>query len=340
MAIKKTKSSKQFKAKLAKAIAAMKARRAAAAKPALTAGVTRATASRVLANGVGATPQKAFGASSKTFSLAGWDAKLPHHIPLPRSVGPYTPIRATRRVNISSRCNVIGTFMLSDGDWNETIMVSDVAGGSNINAPNNAANTTLSLDGLGDAASVVPSALSVQVMCPTSLQTASGIVYMGVMNTQALIAGRAETWDSWCEKFVQFQNPRLLAASRLALRGVQINSYPLNMTECSKFTPLARDSDTTYTFGATASQPTGWAPIVIYNPNSVDLELLITCEFRVRFDLDHPASASHTHHGVSSDSQWDSLVRKAVSLGHGVRDIAEVVADVGTVVQGLRALAL
>lgn len=266
-----------------------------------------------------------------------WDAKHPAHLALPRAVGPYTTIRATRRVEVNTHANVIGAFQeghatTNHGRWSEIVMVSDVTTGNPINGPTNAQTTTIDLAGLGSAATLVPSAISVQIMCPTALQTASGIIYAGVMNTQAGIGGRTESWHSYMNKFVQFQNPRLLAASKLALRGVQINSYPLNMTEVSKFTPLQKESDGNITFSENESEPIGWAPIVIFNPNGADLELLITVEYRVRFDLDHPASASHTHHPIASDSTWDRMTRNAVALGNGVADIADVVANTGMAV--------
>lgn len=306
-------------------------------------GANRTYATRVLATGVGGTARRAFG-SMTGHTLACWDAKHLHHLPLPRAVGPYTVIRATKRVQISTYANIIGTIQVggaySDaGSWSTICMISDVTSSGNINGPNNAHVTVLPLDGLGGAATLVPSALSVQVMCPTALQTASGIVYAGVMNTQAQISGRGETWNSYMDKFVQFQNPRLLAASKLALRGVQMNSYPLNMSEVSRFTSLAQNSAGILTLSADKFVPVGWAPIVIYNPNGVTLELLITMEFRVRFDLDNPASASHSHHPIASDSVWDSLVRKATSLGNGVCDIADVVANTGMAVGKAMAVA-
>ncbi|APG78107.1 hypothetical protein [Beihai weivirus-like virus 21] len=301
-------------------------------------GASRSVATRVLATGVGASVPKAFG-SVAGYGLHCWDAKHLAHLPLPRAVGPYTTIRATRRIQISTHANVIGTFQCGSNmpeqhfDWSEAVMVTDVVSGSAITAPSNAQLITLDLGGLGDAATLVPSALSVQIMCPTALQSASGIVYAGVMNTQTAIAGRNETWDSYMEKFVQFQNPRLLAASKLALRGVQINSYPLNMTEVSKFTPLCKLADSSaFTLDGASIEPAGWAPIVIFNPSGASLELLITMEFRVRFDLDHPASASHTHHPVASDALWDRMVKGAVALGNGVVDIADVVANTGMAV--------
>jgi hypothetical protein len=266
-----------------------------------------------------------------------WDAKHPSHLALPRAVGPYTTIRATRRREINTHCNIIGAFheghqSTEHDNWSEIVMISDVASTSPINGANNAQTTTIDLGGLGPAATLVPAALSVQIMCPTALQGAAGIVYAGVMNTQAAIGGRSDTWNAYMEKFVQFQNPRLLAASKLALRGVQINSYPLNMTEVSRFTALRKEEDKTLTFGETNAEPIGWAPIAIFNPSGATLELLITVEYRVRFDLDHPASASHKYHPIASDSTWDKMTRGAVALGNGVMDIADVVANTGMAV--------
>lgn len=295
---------------------------------------TRSNAARILASGVGASVPRAFGDVGGR-SLACWDAKNPQHLPLPRAVGPYTTIRATRRVSTGTRVNLIGTFQ-GNGEWNRWLYISDANATQPINATNNTVVTSIDLSGLGDAATLVPSALSVQIMCPAPLQNASGIIYAGVMNTQAAISGRTESWDSWADKFVQFQNPRLLAASKLALRGVQINSYPLNMSEVSNFTPLKQFTDgvTTYDPAVVAGlpEPKGWAPIVIYNTGNTPLEFLITVEYRVRFDLDHPASASHTHHPVAPDSTWDRLMRHASALGNGVIDIADVVANTGMAV--------
>lgn len=303
----------------------------------------RTNATRVLATGVGAAPKKAFGCSIG-HTLACWDAKHPHHLPLPRAVGPYTVIRATKRVQINSAANVIGTFQVSDGshregEWAHLCMISDVAAGAAISGTNNTQATSLPLTSLGAAVTMVPSALSVQIMCPTALQTASGIVYAGVMNTQAKIAGRTDTWTDYMDKFVQFQSPRLLAASKLALRGVQINSYPLNMTEVSKFEKTNYTGGGVFTLSENTYQPAGWAPIIIYNPDGATLELLITVEYRVRFDLDNPASASHAHHPVAPDSTWDKLVRQASALGHGVMDIADVVANTGMAIGRAMAVA-
>lgn len=84
--------------------------------------------------------------------------------------------------------------------------------------------------------------------------------------------------------------------------------------------------------------PVGFAPIVFVNAGTTDsegvitretIEFVVTTEYRVRFDFNHPASAAHVQHPIASDATWNSLMQKAVSLGHGVMDIADVVADLG-----------
>ncbi|APG78119.1 hypothetical protein [Beihai weivirus-like virus 4] len=308
---------------------------------------SRTHANRVLATGVGNVPTKAWG-SSRGGSLLCWDAKHPHHLSLPRAVGPYTTIRATRRVATGRIANIIGTFKSrhnssslgeasADTKWSEIIMISDHVSANPINGTDNTFFNNIDLGELGSAATLVPSALTVQIVCPDNLAAdgAKGVVYAGVMNTQAMVGGKSDSWDAYMNRFVQFQSPRMLAATKLALRGVTINSYPLDMSEVSDFTQLHEREGLEYTgtMSSLSPQPAGWAPICIYNPQGALLELLITVEYRVRFDLEHPASASHVHHPVASDSTWDKLTRKASSLGHGVMDIADVVANIGSAVR-------
>jgi hypothetical protein len=214
--------------------------------------------------------------------------------------------------------------------------MTDVNAAIGIGSPNNAARLVMPISGLGPAVTLCPSAFSVQIMNPDAIGVTKGIVYAGVMNTQAKVRGRVETWDSYFDKFVEFQNPRLLAAGKLAIRGAQIDSYPLNMSEISNFTKLSQDTDATITWGL-QEEPTGWAPIMIYNTYANDsvplaLEVLVTTEWRVRFDLDNPAAASHIHHSCASDQTWDTHMRRAAAMGNGVKDIVEAVASAGQMV--------
>ena len=151
----------------------------------------RSRAEQVLSQNTGCSVPKAFGGEKANGSLQCWDAKLPHHLSLPRAVGPYTVIRTTRRVLSSKAMNVIGTFMSpaagtgfgatgGSAQWSSICLAGDVNQTLLINAPNNSIFESLPINSLGDAATVCPSALSVQIMNPQALQTSKGIVYAGV----------------------------------------------------------------------------------------------------------------------------------------------------------------
>jgi hypothetical protein len=211
-----------------------------------------------------------------------------------------------------------------------------------ISAPSNAVRVLSPLTFLKQStsgASCTPSAVTVQIMNPNALQTTSGMIYAGVMHTQALVGGRTETWNSYFDRFVNFQSPRMMAAARLALRGVQVSSYPLDMNALSDFTQLATPTEAAFNYDSGREESNGFAPILLYNPSGVNLEFLVTTEWRTRFDLQNPASAGHVHHPISSDSTWDNLVRRATALGNGVRDIADVVSSAGQLARALPMLA-
>jgi hypothetical protein len=105
------------------------------------------------------------------------------------------------------------------------------------------------------------------------------------------------------------------------------------MTPVSEFTELLPRADGDVVMSEQIEEPTGWAPMLVSNPQRVNLEYLVTTEWRVRFDLLNPASAGHTHHPIHGDGEWDRLMKQANSLGHGVQDIAETVANVGQAVE-------
>jgi len=153
----------------------------------------RSQATRVLAQGVGALPRRAFGAAKRSHTLACWDAKLPHHLPLPRAVGPYTVVRTTKRFQANWGNIILGTFMKPTGssgsEWTNICAVAPslANGDANwISAHQNTNAYRTPLDFLArntSMATCVPSAFTVQILNPEALQTTTGIVYAGVMNT-------------------------------------------------------------------------------------------------------------------------------------------------------------
>lgn len=316
--------------------------RAAKRQPAASKPGIRDRAPGVLAQGVGAVPRKPYGSSdcSRRMTLACWDAKSQVHLGLPRPVGPYTTVRVTRRFTSPSAALLFGTFKydtahpgsVQSGKWSNMVCTEAVNPADPINASANSVKVSSPLTFLSagtSGATCVPSAFTVQILNPEALQTTTGIVYAGVMNTQAMIGGRTESWTDYFNRFVNFQSPRLLSAAKLALKGVQISSYPLDMTEISDFTQLQQETDGPHAMNNDAPEPRGWTPIMVMNPDAVRLEYLVTTEWRVRFDLQNPASAGHQYHPMQTDSTWNEMTKRAVALGNGVRDIAEVVADFG-----------
>lgn len=293
------------------------------------------------AQGSAAVPRKAFG-SVRSFNLKCWDSFNPSHLPLSRAVGPYSVVRTTTRFSANRHAVMIGTFRheavstipSASSDWTNICALYDVDAGLPINGTTNTTREVYDMAGIGVGASVVPAAISVQIVNPEALTATQGVVYAGVMSTQAAFGGSTDSWATTWSRFIQYQAPRMMMAGKLALRGVQINSYPLNMTSLSDFAKVTSVTAGNFTWSGTTLDPVGFAPIMVYNPQGIDLEYLVTTEWRVRFDLTNPASSSHTHHPVAPESVWDDMMRAATAMGHGVRDIADSVAESGEFASG------
>lgn len=239
---------------------------------------------------------------------------------------------------------VFGTYRYPGGDWSTAVAIGPNSPAQYLNPINTTDGSVLfahqGMETLGKAATVVPSALTVQVINTNALQTTNGVAYMGVMHTQAKIAGSTQLWSNYFDNFVQFQGPRMLSAGKLALNGVLCHSYPLNMSSLSDFDDVTYnvdDPDLTWSDGLIETE--GFAPIVFYNPPGGEVyEFLVTTEWRVRFDLTNPASASHSDHGISSDQWIGKLLKQATSMGNGVIEIAEAVANAGEMARRARPL--
>jgi hypothetical protein len=177
-------------------------------------------------------------------------------------------------------------------------------------------------------ARLTPAAFTVKIMNPEALQTTSGIIYVGRAK-QMLNPGRSpgsstRTWDELANELVSYSSPELCAAGRLALRGVKIDAVPYDMNALSEFRTLDQlNPVATFTWNTDSLLFDGFAPIFVYNPNGVALQIMVCCEWRVRFDPSNPAYASHTYHRPSTAGYWDRVQRVGSALGNGVMDLAE-----------------
>jgi len=269
------------------------------------------------------------------------NAMNPCHLPLPRAVGGYTVMRTTDIINTSTPAILFGCFKGPVSQFTDTTWLSSVAVDAvDVNLPiNDAANggnaffhasSALGASSL-TGARMVPAAITVQVMNGESLQTADGIAYIGRSKTVLDLMGESRTWLTVMQELVSYSAPRLCSAGKLALRGVQVNAVPNNMSVLSDFVPrvVPDNGRQTWTESTYAADIEGFAPIFVYNPDGIALKYLVTIEWRMRFDPLNPAYSGHTNHKPASESTWSKVISDAEAMGHGVEDIADVTADVG-----------
>lgn len=293
---------------------------------------------RGIKQGVGKSVVKAFGGVSSTrYHPCHHDAFHHFHLPLPRATGPYTIVRTTQLLDFANNLEILGPFWdRSSSKWSDLCAIECVDQNKTIGTANNVVAHPFEMirnNGSWTGAQITPAAFSVQVMNPEALQTTNGIVYIGRIRTALKLSDTAgTTGKAIANSLVSYNNPRLCSAAKLAFRGVQVDGVPFNMSELANFTDLSSPSFTAY--GANTPDPLGFAPIFIYNPEKVKLQLLICCEWRVRFDPSNPAQATHIHHPPASESVWAQAQQAAEALGNGVVDIADKVANIGQAVYG------
>jgi len=315
-----------------------------------SAKVSKKDATIILAQGVTAPPKKNFGSkpSSRNPSLRECieclDARMPRSLGLPRAVGPYTVMRTTRLIGSDADMLLFCPFLSKynndvEARWNDWCGVASVNGGANVSDPGNTLPINMPMSYLGSACEVVPSALTVQVMNPSALQTADGIFAMGRVNQQLDLSTTVGTWNEMKARFVSFYSPRLLSAGKLSLRGVKCDSYPLDMSEYSSFRNIANIEGPIQWFSN--FKPGALAPIVFIQNNTTrkEIQFMVTIEWRVRFDPGNPATASHVHHEATPDSVWNSVIKTMSAVGHGIEELAEGVTAAGSIARGVARLA-
>lgn len=270
-----------------------------------------------------------------------FDAFMPQHLPLPRGIGPYSVVRTTQNITLSSSIVYFGTVTtnISDPRWSNTFAFYPSASGvlvgmSSTTGARSENFSILEADGYSRC-TMVPSAFSIQIMNPEALQTTTGVVTVGRYHTMPSLMGNPGLWADVIQLALNNNAPRVMSAGKLALRGVQVDAVPYNMTSLSDFRELITSADGDFTWDRGSTQGKrhfdGFAPIFVYNPSGVSLTYLVTCEWRCRFAPENPAQSGHRMHPISSDSFWHDCVSTLTSLGHGVRDIADTVAAMGGV---------
>jgi hypothetical protein len=281
-------------------------------------------------------------------NLAVWDAFAEPHLALPRAVAPYTVIRTTAVWGADAemtadqrRFVLLGPMMdvsRDGGQWMNGFAIGPkVAMSDPMNTANGASLYTFASMNSESwkAASITPAAFTIQVLNPDALQETNGMLYMGRCKQKLNLGERdlTKSFKSLADELVAYSNPRMCSAGKLALRGVQCDGVPNNMSEIAKFTSINQRVDSQYNISPTnVWHHEGFNPIFIYNPNAVKIQILVCCEWRVRFDPSNPAYASCRMRKPTSDASWASHLERAVSMGSGVVDIVENVARLGRAV--------
>lgn len=372
--------------------------------PAITPGTGRAVSR---AFGSGSSKQTAAGARHC------WNALHPSHLALPRPVGPYTVVRLTTTFSTNDPFVMIGTFKHASSDnkrpdmssghsgayfsyeeeWSSVCALS--ASANNMNTPiagyqsdhtnytgghSDVAHfsmyTQSGLDNLRSNCQITPSALTVQVMNATSLQTTSGLMYAAVVPLEANYSTHhgGATANEIGQNMISFMKPRLLSLPKLALGGVCAHSHPLDMNDISDFReignttdggvkitnpgtyfwgrPHAGTLDSTYSNKAANISTCGWAPIMFYRPDAISpetgpnavahdtLTFQVTTEYRVRFDLSNVASATHKLHTPAPMTTYTNMIKNAVGALPGIlENVAEIAGGSAIAKKGMLALA-
>jgi len=313
----------------------------------------RTAATIVLAQGAVAPPRKNFGTrsagkkSNPSMLAKCLDARVPRTLGLPRAVAPYTVIRTTKMHRSTSSVLVFGTFMheqVAGAHWRNWCGIEAVDSTLGIDADDNTKSITMEMSNIGYGACLVPAAITVQVMCPKPLQLAGGLYAMCRVNQNLDIGGSPRTYDNVRDTIISYFSPRMLTGGKLALRGVKCSAAPMDMGEYSDFCPLETTAaDHVFKWTSGTARPAALTPIVfVRDAESTDeaMSFMITVEWRVRFDPQNPAAASHTHHDILSDGAWNQVQKTMAMAGHGVEELAQDATEAGAMGYGaLKALA-
>lgn len=322
----------------------------------------RTYSAQPVVQGVGQSTLVPFGSRKMGCAVDALNALHPRHLALPRPIAPYVVVRSTGIFTLptTSSLTIWGPCRTraepsayGQRPWSNVCGIGSVDINGDITGSNNAAKYMLPMGhaaGWGAGASIVPSAFTIQVMNPEALQSTDGIAYMGRMTNRGLVNEIPIPWAALANTLVAYQAPRQCSAAKLAFRGVQVDAMPSDMSALANFTnvtstsiPGGNQSGVPFTWdGSRTGQADedfefeGFLPIFIYNPDGVGLRIQVTVEYRYRFDPFSPATSAHRYHPPAPLSVWDNTIRAMQSIGHGVKDIADVVATAGAAYQTLR----
>jgi hypothetical protein len=287
-----------------------------------------------LSNGTGAlSVHKPYGNSKGEMLKHGLDAFHNLHVPLPRAVAPYITVRTVRTFSSAHKFFLFGPMRLNAGNertWTNFIGISSDTPASLLNS-NSFDRWTTNIPGSESAGFLecTPAAYSVQLMNDSALQTADGVFYSGRLKTGLTAPDSADTrtTQSLMDGCVAYSPPRILTGGKLALGAVQMDAVPGNMAAMADFTPIAYYPDQINQLwtNATGVEFEGFNPMYLVNNDAKTLQFMVATEWRVRVSPFNPMSSSAIQHTPTSDSLWSEMMQTASRIGHGVKDVINVI---------------
>lgn len=328
----------------------VKSRRTVRAPRRSRAALTESTLLTGIKQGAAMVTAKSFGSARKPKRVVkarlakhpgveAFDAMHPAHLSLPRPVGAYTVVRTTQVIATSNHSIILGPFQVFDSTfnnqrWTNVCAVSSVDSSLPINNPTNMHRHVFDQMNMSATSwaqsTLTPAAFSVQIINSEALQATTGAVLAGRAKTMPKIRNDTRSWDTYMTELIGYNQPRVCMAAKLALRGVQADLIPFNMSALADFRQVSQYNENPgVTFDVVQPDLSGFAPVFVRNPGGILLTYLVTCEWRVRFDPSNPAQATHSRHPCSSDQHWENCISALEAGANGVVDIAEKVARVG-----------
>lgn len=268
-----------------------------------------------------------------------FDATSLVHLPLPRAIGPYITLKTTCLVSTTDQVCIFGSFAYTrQSKWTNTCALSSVDAMNPINGTDNTRRHEYPLNSLSSGVeTLVPAKVTVQIMNPGALQDTRGTILGSVLNYVPILQDDTSTWAQWADRVTAFNQPRLMSAAKLALRGVKASCVPMDMNDLSDFTHFHETLDP-LVFTNDWINPHGFAPVFAFNPNGILINYLVTTEWRCRFDASNPAVSTHIKHNSTPPSLHDKIVNSLPHFGTGFKELADVVADVGIAAAAARPL--
>lgn len=250
----------------------------------------------------------------------GFNAFHPLHVPLPVPTGPYTVVRTRRTYNSTERLSLFGTMDTKSStgtDWTNYVGISRGAAAWGTAIGTGTWNyitvpTPFSDGNAGGMVEVVPAAVSVQVVNPQSLTSASGTYYFGKLKSTLSqpAATDLRTTAQFADALLSFSNPKVVSGAKLAMTQMQLDAAPGNLSELANFDSISIGPDVAATWGP-VNDFAAFKPVYVYNPSGVELTYTICVEWRVRLDPFNPMHGSQTSYKPVDHSVWHAIADAA-----------------------------